>query len=331
MSMWLTALLHVLACVGIMLLNGSMLIYMLRKVLGYMHLRYGPTELGPGGILQLIPDIVKLLVKEDRPLNKSDKWIYRLAPFIVFVPALMAYAAIPFSNTLVAANLDLGLLMLLAFLSVIPLGVFAAGWGSYNKFSLIGAMRGIGGAVTYEIPLLLSALAPVILAGSLNLVDIVNAQVNSFWYWLPCLPSMVLFFIGALMETNQTPFDMSEAEGELVGGFATEYSAMRFGFMYLAEFSNLFIMAALMVTLFFGGWTLPFISPDKMGAFGPLVFVIKSYLVIFLFMFVRGTYSRFRVDQYTAFGWKKLMPFALVWTMVFAFAVKAFQMWGGGA
>lgn len=329
MNMWLTAALHVLVCIVIMLLNGSMLIYMLRKVLGYTHLRYGPTELGPGGIAQLIPDIIKLLVKEDRPLNKSDKWLYRIAPFIVFIPALMAYASIPFSDTLIAANIDLGLLMLISFLTVIPLGIFAAGWASYNKFALIGAMRAIGGAISYEIPLILAALTPVMLAGSVNLREIALAQAGSIWYWLPLFPSAIIFFIASLMETNQTPFDMSEAEGELVAGFSTEYSAMRFGFMYLAEFSNLFIMAGLMVTLFFGGWTIPFVDPTSMGAFAPLVFVIKTYIVIFFFMFVRGMYSRFRVDQFAAFGWKTIMPIALIWTLFVGFVLKAFQMWGG--
>lgn len=332
MNPWLAAFLHVLAIIGIMLLNGSMLIYMLRKVLGHAHLRLGPTELGPAGIVQLIPDIIKLLVKEDRHPHKSDKWLYILAPFIVFVPSLMAYAAIPFSNSLIAADIDLGALMMISFLTVVPLGIFAAGWGSYNKYALIGAMRAIGGSISYEIPLILAALTPVMLAGSLNLREIVLAQSSSVWYWLPCLPSLVIFFICALMETNQAPFDMAESEGELVAGFSVEYSAMRFGFMFLAEFSNNFIMGALIVTLFLGGWTLPFINPASMGAFAPLVFIIKTYLVIFCFMMVRGTFSRFRVDQMAALGWKKLMPVALIWTMIFGFALKVMQMtMGGGA
>lgn len=330
MNVWLTAFLHVLICIGIMLLNGSLLIYMLRKVLGYAGLRYGPTELGPGGIVQLIPDIVKLLVKEDVHPGKSDRWLYVLAPIIVFVPSLMAYMAIPFSDKLIAIDLNLGVLMLLGVLTIMPLGIFAAGWSSHNKFALLGAMRSIGGAITFEIPLLLSVVPVVMLAGSLNLREIVLAQANTMWYWLPLAPALIIFVICSFMETNQSPFDMSEAEGELVAGFSAEYSAMRFGFMYLAEFSNMFIFAALIVILFFGGWTLPFVDPLNMGAFAPLVFVLKTYFVIFLMMMVRGTFSRYRVDQMLAFGWKVLMPIALVFTVIVAAVMKIFSL-GGGA
>ncbi|MBK5210846.1 MAG: NADH-quinone oxidoreductase subunit H [Coriobacteriia bacterium] len=330
MNPWATGILHTLLLIVVMLLNGSLIIYMLRKVLGHLHLRLGPTELGPGGILQLVPDIVKLLVKEDRHPGKTDRWLYIIAPVIVFVPALMAYIAIPFSDKLIGFDVNLGVLMLFGFLTVIPLGIFAAGWGSHNKYALIGATRAVGGAISYEIPLLLSALIPIMLTGSFSLKAITMAQTTSVWYWLPAFPAMIIFFICSIMETNQSPFDMSEAESELVSGFNTEYSAMRFGFMYLAEFSNNFIMAAIMVSLFFGGWSLPFINPNTMGAFAPIVFIIKTYLVIFAFMFIRGTFSRYRVDQMLAFGWKKLMPIALVYTVVVAFFVKLISMKTGG-
>lgn len=330
MNPWLIALLRVLACIGLMLLNGSAIIYMLRKVLGHMHLRLGPTELGPAGVLQLVPDVVKLLVKEDRHPGKTDRWLYILAPFIIFLPALMTWMAIPFGKKLIAMDLNLGILMMLSFLTVAPLGVFAAGWASHNKFALIGAMRAIGGAITYEIPMVLSALVPVMLAGSLSLQDITLAQAGSFWYWLPAFPCLIIFFISSIMETNQSPFDMSEAEGELVEGFNVEYSAMRFGFMYLAEFANNFVMAGIIVSLFFGGWTLPFVDPNSMGWFAPVVFFIKTYIVIFLFMFVRGSFSRFRVDQMLALGWKRMMPVAIVYTAVVAFVLKVIAMKTGG-
>ena len=332
MNPWLTALLHVLCILIIMLVNGSMTIYMLRKVLGHLHLRLGPTELGPAGILQLIPDIVKLLVKEDRHPARTERWIYILAPFLVFIPGLLSYAALPFSETLIAADINFGLLMTLAFLSLIPLGIFGAGYASRNKYALIGAMRTIGGAISYEVPLLLAAICPVILAGSLNLREIVLAQAGSIWYFIPCLPSVVIFFICALMETNQTPFDMSEAETELIAGFSTEYSAMRFGFMYLTEFSGNFVMAAIMVSLFFGGWTLPFIPANILMYLAPVIFVTKCYLVVFLFMVVRGSFSRYRVDQMAVLGFKELMPAALVWTLVFGIVYKIILMAvGGGA
>jgi NADH-quinone oxidoreductase subunit H len=330
MSPILRAFLIALLLIVVMLLNGSMIIYMLRKVLGHAHLRLGPTELGPAGIAQLIPDILKLLTREDRHPNNSDKWLYCLAPIMVFVPSFVAYAFLPFGDKLVAGNVNLGLLMMLGFLSLIPIGIFAAGWASRSKYSLIGAMRSIGGAISFEIPMLLATIAPVLLAGTLNLHDIVIGQTRSLWYIIPCLPSFIVFFLCSQMETNQTPFDMTEAEGELVAGFSTEYSAMRFGFMYLSEFSNNFVMGALVTTLFLGGWTLPGIDPTTMGVFAPIVFVIKTYLVIFCFMMIRGTYSRVRVDQYAALGWKKLIPITLGWTLLFAFVVKFIQMLPGG-
>ena len=330
MNIWLVALLRALLILLVMLLNGAMAIYMVRKVLGHAHLRLGPTELGPAGLGQLLADIVKLLVKEDRHPNRSDRWLYIIAPFIVFVPSFITFAFIPYSDKLVAANPDLSLLMMLAFLSIPPLGIFAAGWSSRSKYAGIGAVRAIGGMITYEIPLLLSALPPVMLAGSMNLQAIVTAQSTSIWYVLPCLPSFLMFMVCAQMETSQTPFDMTEAEQELVAGFATEYSGMRFGFMYLAEFAENFVMAALAVTLFFGGWTLPGISASALGPFAVLVFVIKCYLLIFLFMMIRGTYSRYRVDHYIDVGWKRLLPASVVWVMFFAAALKVIALLKGG-
>lgn len=331
MNPWVVGLLRALLMLLVMLLNGAMAIYMLRKVLGHAHLRLGPTELGPAGIAQLLADIVKLLTKEDRHPHRTDRWLYIIAPFIVFVPTFIAFAFIPFSTKLVAANPDLSLLMMLAFLSIPPLGVFAAGWSSRSKFATIGAVRAVGGMVTYEIPLLLSTIPPVMLAGSANLQALVLAQSSSIWYVLPCLPSFVIFLICAQMETGQTPFDMTEADQELVAGFATEYSGMRFGFMYLAEFAENFIMASIAVTLFLGGWTLPGISAAALGPFAVLVFVAKCYILIFLFMMIRGTYSRYRVDRYMDVGWKHLLPVSITWIMVFAAALKVIALLKGGA
>lgn len=328
MNPWLTGLLHALIMVGIMLTNGAFIIYLLRKVLGYSHLRFGPTELGPGGIAQLIPDVIKLLVKEDRHPGKSDKWLYIIAPFIVFMPAFIAYAAIPFSDKLIAVDLNLGVLALIGFLTLMPLGIFAAGWASHNKLSLMGAIRAIGGAISYEIPLLLSIIPPVMVVGSLSLKDIVLTQSQSIWFIVPMLPAAVIFFISSLMETSQAPFDMAESESELVSGFNTEYSAMRFGLMYLAEFSNNFVMGGIFVSLFLGGWTIPFVDPTAMGAFAPLVFILKTYLVIVCFMLVRGTYSRIRVDMLAAFGWKFMLPVSLGFVMISALVVMLLKMGG---
>ncbi|MCL2379481.1 MAG: NADH-quinone oxidoreductase subunit H [Coriobacteriia bacterium] len=332
MNVWLQALLWMLFVVTIMMVSGASIIYMLRKVLAAAHLRIGPNTLGPAGILQLVPDVIKLLTKEDRHPNFSDKGLYCLAPIIIFVPMLTAFAFIPFGPTMVAANVNMGVMMILAFLTLVPLGVFAAGWASHNKYALIGAVRSVGAAITFEIPLLLSVLPPIMLAGSMNLSEIVLAQANGFWFVIPALPSAVIFLICAQMETNQAPFDMTEAESELVAGFSTEYSAMRFGFIFLAEFAGNFVMAALAVTLFFGGWTLPGIDPHSMGIFAPMVLIIKSYIIIFLFMMVRGNFSRYRVDKMAALGWKRLIPFTLIWVLVFAIGLRAVQtLFGAGA
>lgn len=325
----LIAILRVLAVVGLMLANGVVLIYMLRKVLGHLHLRLGPTELGPAGMFQTLADVLKLLTKEDITPTNVDKALFLLAPGIVFVPALAAYAAIPFSGTIVAADLDLGLLFTFAVVSLVPLGVVAAGWASSNKWSLLGGMRSVAQQITYEVPLLLSALPPVMIAGSLNMGDIVRMQ-DPLWFWLPCFPAFVMFVISGLIESNQTPFDMSEADSELVAGFATEYSSMKFGLLFLSEFSNTFVFSAVTVTLFLGGWRLPFVSVDALGGWAALVFVTKVYLLIAVFMWVRGTLPRVRIDQLLALGWKVLLPASLVWVMITGVAIKVWPLIFGG-
>jgi len=329
MSVWLQVLIWALFVITIMLVSGASIIYMLRKVLGAAHLRIGPNTLGPGGVLQLIPDVIKLLTKEDRHPALSDRALYCLAPFIIFIPMLVAFAFIPFGPGLVAANVNVGVMMILAFLTLVPLGIFAAGWASHSKYALIGAVRSVGAAITFEVPLLLSVLPPIMMAGSMNLSEIVLAQADSIWFIVPALPSAFVFFLCAQMETNQAPFDMTEAESELVAGFSAEYSAMRFGFIFLTEFAGNFVMAALLVTLFLGGWTLPGIDPHSMGIFAPMVLVIKSYFIVFLFMMIRGNFSRYRVDQMAQFGWKKLIPLTLFWTMIFAIGLRSFQVFFG--
>lgn len=328
----LEAILRVLAVVGLMLLNGVVLIYMLRKVLGHLHLRLGPTELGPAGMFQTTADVLKLLTKEDPTPGSVDRSLFFLAPAMVFIPSLAAYAAIPFSPNVVAADLDLGLLYTFAVLSLVPLGIVAAGWSSHNKWSLLGGMRAVAQLVTYEVPLLLAALPPVMIAGSINLADIVRAQQDFLWFFLPCLPAFLLFIVAGLVESNQTPFDMSEADSELIAGFATEYSSMKFGLLFLSEFSNSFVLSSLIVTLFLGGWTLPFIDA---GAFAPVVFIGKVYLVIAVLMWIRGTLPRVRIDQMLAGGWKILLPLTLAWVVITAFGIKLFPLlpplFGGGA
>ncbi len=333
MSPLLQALLRTLAAVALLLVNGVVLILMLRKVLARLHLRLGPTRVGPWGVLQTVADVFKLLTKEDFRPSGADKWLFRLAPVLVFVPSFMAYLPLALSDTWRFSDLDTGVLFVLAAGSLVPIGILMAGWGSNAKWSLLGGLRAAGQQIAYEIPLMLSVLGPVMFAGSLNVAAIVNAQrgvwlgVIPRWFVLPQLVGFVIFAIAGQAETSQTPFDMSEAESELITGFANEYSGMRFGFMFLAEFSNMFVVSALGVTLFFGGWLVPWADRNPLAlALGPAVFMLKTYLGIAVMMWVRGTLPRVRVDQLLAFSWKTLIPVSLAWTVLSALVMRAVNL-----
>lgn len=324
------ALVHVVVALALLLVNGVVLILMLRKVLAAFHLRLGPNRVGPWGLFQTMADVLKLLTKEDFRPSAADKWLFRLAPVLVFVPSFMAYLPLAFSPTWRLSDLDTGLLFALAISSLVPIGIMMAGWSSNSKWSLLGGMRAAGQQIAYEIPLLLSVLGPVMMAGSLNMTDIVNAQRGLMfgflprWFVLgPQLVAAVLYAIAAQAETSQTPFDMSEAESELITGFANEYSGMRFAFMFLAEFSNMFIVSAIGVTLFFGGWLVPWADSSPISAaLGPVVFMFKTYIGIFVMMWVRATLPRIRVDQMLAFSWKLLIPVSLVWVTASAVVMR---------
>jgi NADH-quinone oxidoreductase subunit H len=330
MNPWLVATLRFLAALALMLFNGVTMIYLLRKVLGKLHIRLGPMDNGPQGVFQTIFDVLKLLSKEDITPANVDKGLFFLAPAIVFVPSLMAYMVLPFSRTWVVADLPYGILFIFAVMAVIPLGILAAGWSSNNKWSLIGAMRVVGSQVTYEVPMLLAALPVVMMAGSFSLGDIVRAQSGLVLGFLPRwfalnIPALVIFFIAGLIEAGQTPFDLAEAESELVAGFATEYSSMKFGLLFLSEFSNVFIFSGLLVTLFFGGWQIPWVSADLIQPVAPLVFMLKTYFMICVVFVIRGTLPRIRVDQMLALGWKVLLPVSLAWVMVTGLVIKIGQ------
>jgi len=330
MNPWASAALRFLAALSLMLVNGVVMIYMLRKVLARLHVRLGPMDNGPYGMFQTVFDVLKLLTKEDPTPKAVDRALFFLAPALVFVPSLMAYIVLPFSRTWVIADMPLGLLFTFAVMALTPLGILAAGWASNNKWSLVGAMRVVGSQVTYEVPMLLAALPVVMMAGSLSLGDIVRAQSGTILYVIPRwfvlnVPAFVLFFIAGLIESGQTPFDLAEAESELVSGFATEYAGMKFGLLFLSEFSNSFIFSALMVTLFFGGWQIPWVSGDLIQPIAPIVFLIKTYIGIFFLMTIRGTMPRVRVDQLLALGWKALLPASLAWVMITALIIKVGQ------
>lgn len=328
MSAVLAVILPVLAAIALMLVNGVVLIYMLRKVLGRLHLRYGPLHVGPRGIVQTTADVLKLLSKEDITPTGVDRWMYVIAPVAVFIPSLLAYAAIPFSEDLRITRLDTGLLFTFAVLSLVALGIIMAGWGSANKWSLIGAMRSAAQQIAYEVPLLLSVIPVVMMVGSLDMAEIVRAQAGTWlgvvpkWFVFAQLPAFIIFMIAALAELNQTPFDLSEAESELVAGFATEYSSMKFGLLFLAEFSNQFIVSAIAVTVFFGGWTLPWVPDHVIEPIAPVIFMLKTYLGIFVLMWIRGTFPRVRIDQLMTLGWKWLIPLSLGWIMLTGVILK---------
>jgi NADH-quinone oxidoreductase subunit H len=323
MSPTLAIVVRLVSITALMLTNGVFMIYLLRKVLGHLHIRLGPMHVGPHGLLQTVNDVIKLLTKEDLTPRLADKALFYIAPMVVFVPSLMAYLALPFSDTLKATSLETGLLFTFAVLSVVPIGILLAGWSSGNKWGLLGGMRSAAMQIAYEVPLLLSVLPVVMLAGTTDLGRIVEAQagvnlgvIPGWFITNPLLwPSFVIFAIASLIEINQTPFDMSEGESELVAGFSTDYSSMKFGLLYLSEFSNTFVVSALGVTLFFGGWLLPWAPMswyEAVPVLAPTVFLLKTYIGIVLMWWIRGTYPRVRIDQLMDLGWKRLIPAALV-------------------
>jgi NADH-quinone oxidoreductase subunit H len=309
---------------GFILFVVLYLIYGLRKIMGWIQARIGPNRVGPYGLFQTIADALKLLQKEDIVPAMADKWPFIAAPIIVFVPAYMAYLVIPFGkgNGWVAQDLSIGVLYLAAVMCIPIIGIITAGWASNNKWSLLGAFRAAAQLVSYEVPLVLALVPPVMLAGTLSLQGIVNAQGGAPWFgvfpkWFIAtqLVGFAVYMAAALAESNLTPFDIMEAESELVAGFNTEYSGMKFALFFLAEFAGMFTISAIGATLFLGGWlpvhpALSFIPPV-------IWFLAKTGVLIFVLMWIRSTLPRVRVDQLMGFGWKVLIPMALLniaWT-----------------
>ena len=292
----------ILAFVIIMVMG---FIYFERRSIGRFQVRQGPNRTGPMGMLQPVADAIKVLIKEDIIPARGDKIIFWLAPLVTFVPVLMIFAVVPFQSGAPAllADLNIGILYVVAVSSIVSVGVFMAGWSSNNKYSLLGAMRDVAQLVSYEIPLALSIMGVVLLTGSLSLTDIVEAQTIPFVFLQPL--GFFIFFIAALAEVNRTPFDLLEADSEIVAGFNIEYSGMKFALFYLAEYCETVVLSAIAVTLFFGGWKGPVLPPF-------LWFVIKIFVVFFVIIWIRSTIPRFRIDQVMGFAWKFLLPLALI-------------------
>ena len=290
-----------------------------RKASAYIQLRFGPNRVGPRGLLQPAADVFKLFSKENLSPTSADRWIFLAAPVALFIPAAVVWLTVPFAPGAVVADLNIAVVFFIAVTSIGALGVIMAGYGSRSNFSLLGALRGAAQMISYEVPMILSLLGVIMLAGSLSLVDIVNAQSGGFWHWyfLPQFPMFIAFYIAGLAEARRVPFDLPEGESEIVGGFMVEYSGMTWALIQAAEFASMALISAITATLFFGGWQPPIDALD-LGSFNWVWFGLKTSLIIFTFQWVRWSVPRLRMDQLMDFGWKILVPLTLVWLFVTA-------------
>jgi NADH-quinone oxidoreductase subunit H len=287
-------------------------IYFERKVIGWMQLRIGPNRVGPLGLLQSVADVTKLLLKEDTIPKKAERELFILAPVITFIPAFTVIAAIPFAPGLLSTNMNVGILYYVALSGISTIGIVLGGWASNNKYALLGGMRSAAQMISYEIPLVISVVGVIMMTGSMNLNTIVLQQEGGFWHWnfLPQIIGFVVFVIAAISELNRTPFDLPEAESELVAGYHVEYSGFRFAFFMLAEYVYVFAIASLTTVLFLGGWHAPFPFLDFIP--GIIWFLIKFSSIVFFLFWLRATLPRVRVDQLMGLGWRVLLPLALV-------------------
>lgn len=320
-SPWAEQLKNALLILLVIQLGVLVLVYMERKVAGFIQSRLGPVHVGPQGFFQTVADTLKLIRKEDIIPAASDRFMFVLAPYFVFVPLFVVFIVLPYNAGWVAYDFSLGALFIIGASTVAIMGVVMAGWGTNNKYSLLGGLRSAAQLISYEVPIVLGVLSVVIYAGSMSTVEIVHQQAGGNWFIfrLPLFFASLVFMVGQLAETNRTPFDLPEAESELVSGFHTEYSGMRFAIFFLAEFANTFFASAMAVVLFFGGWD------GVPGIWGILWLLAKSYVLVFLLMWIRWTLPRVRIDQLLSFAWKVLVPFGmlvLVWSMASAIVVR---------
>jgi NADH-quinone oxidoreductase subunit H len=297
-----------------------------RKVIGRIQDRYGPNRVGKFGVLQPVADVVKLLMKEDlRPLL-SDRAVFFVAPIIVLVPSLLMFTVIPFGDGMAIADINIGLLFILAVGSLPTIGIVVAGWGSGNKYSVLGGMRAAAQMISFEVPLILAVISPVLIVGSLSMADIVNSQ-GGFgglaWLVFAQPVAFVVYFIAGIAEVNRSPFDLPEAESELVAGFHTEYSGIRFALFFLAEYMEAFAVAAIAATVFLGGWQGPLLPPY-------IWFIVKAFGLFIVMIWIRGTLPRLRIDQMMSFCWKVLVPVAIANLLITAFGLQVLPGLGIG-
>ena len=315
--------LQVVAVVLPLILTVAYLTLAERKVIGWIQNRIGPNRVGPKGLLQPFADVLKLLVKEIVIPAKSSRFLFVIAPLLAIVPAFAAWAVIPISPEFVLADINAGVLFVLALTSMGVYGIILAGWASNSKYALLGAMRSAAQIVAYEIAMGFALVGVLMAGGSLNLGAIVRAQEGSLvhWFWLPLLPLFVIYFISGVAETNRAPFDVAEGESEIVAGFHDEYSGMAFAVFFLAEYANMILISALAAIFFLGGWLSPFqglpvIGNTFLGAPGFIWFALKTSFFLFCFLWFRATFPRYRYDQIMRLGWKVFIPITLVWLFV---------------
>jgi NADH-quinone oxidoreductase subunit H len=299
-----------------------------RKLIGWIQIRIGPNRVGPAGLLQPIADGVKLLMKEIILPTNANKALFLLAPVLMIMPAIAAWAVIPFSPTLVLADINAGLLYILALSSMGVYGVIVAGWASNSKYAFLGAMRSAAQMVSYELAMGFALVVVLMVSGSLNLSDIVEAQARGYfaskgltflsWNWLPLLPMAVVYFVSGVAETNRAPFDVVEGESEIVAGHMIEYSGMTFALFFLAEYMNMILISTLTAIMFFGGWEAP-INSVVLNWIPPTAWLLlKVFLIVSVFLWIRATFPRYRYDQIMRLGWKVFIPLTIVWIVVVA-------------
>ena len=313
-------LVKILVIVAPLMIGVAYLTLAERKVIGYMQVRIGPNRVGWFGLLQPLADGLKLLMKEIVIPSGANKGLFLLGPVLAIAPALAAWAVFPFTDKLVLANVDAGLLYIMAITSMGVYGVVIAGWASNSKYAFLGALRSSAQIVSYEIAMGFALVGVLMASQSLNLVDIVNGQAGGFWqwYWLPLFPLFLVYLISGVAETNRSPFDVAEGESEIVAGFHVEYSGMAFAVFFLAEYANMILIAGLTAVMFLGGWLSPFpFLPD-----GILWLFAKMSFVLFLFLWFRATFPRYRYDQIMRLGWKVFIPVTLVWILVVGAAMQ---------
>ena len=321
-------LLKIAVIINAILVAVTFLVLMERKVIAWAQSRLGPMRVGPHGILQALADPIKLILKEDITPARADKWVFTVAPIMSLVPALVVFAVIPFGfdPLYYVADVNVGLLFIVAVTSIGVYGIILGGWASNSKYPLLSSLRASAQLISYEIAITITLVSMILTAGSLSMIEIVEAQLEQGWwfaFWQPV--AMMLVFIGGLAETNRVPFDLPEAETELTGGFHTEYSGMRFSLFFLAEYANIIVISAVVAIMFFGGWLRPFPNVEALSFLDLIpswIWLIgKIFLVLYVFIWLRATLPRYRYDQLMNIGWKVLIPIALV-NLVFTGALK---------